>query len=227
MSGYQELVDELIAIGVLETPAIIDAFRVIDRRDFVRGAEQADAYLDTALPIGSGQTISQPYTVAFMLELLQPRAGDNILDIGSGSGWQTALLAHIVSEGGTRPCLPREASKRRCGVTAIEIIPELCEWGRQNVAKHGFIEHGIVEMHCRSGLEGYPEWAPFDKIIAAAAGETVPEAWLAQTNVGGRVVAPVGSSILQLIKRSETAWERHEHPGFAFVPLVSDYDRRR
>lgn len=170
MDQHDHLVAELIAQGVLHTPRIIDAFRAIDRRDFVRPELAAEAYANIPLPIGQRQTISQPYTVAFMLELLQPQPGDTILEIGSGSGWQTALLAHIVGEAGH--------------VTALEIIPELCEWGRQNVATYGYIDQGIVEMHCQSGLPGYLDSAPYDHIIAAAAGEMVPPAWQAQVNVG-------------------------------------------
>ncbi|HLD25910.1 MAG TPA: methyltransferase domain-containing protein [Candidatus Andersenbacteria bacterium] len=204
------LVDELIAEGVLHTPAIIAAFRAIDRRDFVRPEIEDEAYSNIALPIGEGQTISQPLTVAIMLELLQPQAGNNILDIGSGSGWQTSLLAHIVGISGR--------------VTALELVPSLCEWGRENVSHYNFIAKGIVEMRCMSGLGGYPPRAPFDKIIAAAAGEHVPDAWLTQTKIGGLIVAPIGSSVLQLLKTSEDSptgeWERHEYPGFVFVPLL-------
>lgn len=208
MQSHRQLVQFLQRRGVLQTPAIIAAFSAIDRRDFVPPDLIGEAYSDIPLPLGLGQTISQPYTVAYMLELLQPHVGENILDIGSGSGWQTALLAHIVGDHGH--------------VTALEIISELCERGRQNVAKYNFLEKGIVEMHCMSGLRGYPSRAPFDKIIAAAAGETVPEAWLAQTNIGGQIVLPIGSSVLQLIKKSDSEWERHDHPGFVFVPLVSE-----
>jgi len=207
MSAQNHLVDELSAEGVLLSPAIIDAFRAIDRRDFVSEGMEAEAYLNIPLPIGEGQTISQPYTVAFMLELLQPHTGENILDIGSGSGWSTALLAHIVGESGH--------------VTAVEIIPSLCEMGKDNVGKYSFLAKGIAEMHCLSGLEGYSKRAPFDKIIAAAAGETVPHAWLDQTKVGGRIVMPIDSRILRLVKKSETKWERYDYAGFAFVPLVS------
>jgi protein-L-isoaspartate(D-aspartate) O-methyltransferase len=91
------------------------------------------------------------------------------------------------------------------------------------VAKYDFTQ-GRVDTYCMSGLNGYRERAPFDRIIAAASGEQVPEAWLTQLKVGGRIVAPVGSSILQLIKTGESSpageWERHDHPGFVFVPLV-------
>lgn len=206
----------------------------IDRRDFVRDELLDEAYADGPLPIGRGQTISQPSTVAFMLELLQPQAGHNVLDIGSGSGWQTSLLAYLVSQKAKPADLAGESPKLGGAghVTALEIIPDLCEWGRQNVAKYNYIKKGIVEMHCQDGRGGYPARAPFDRIIAAAAlqgeprsaeraaGEEVPEAWLAQTKIGGRIVTPIGWSVWLLIKKSETDFERREYPGFAFVPLV-------
>lgn len=207
MSGTRDdLVQHLLDGGVLKTPAMVAAFRAIDRRDFVIPALTEAAYADTALPIGLGQTISQPYTVAYMLELLQPQAGHTVLDIGFGSGWQTALLAHIVGSAGH--------------VTAIEIVPELCEMGRRNVSRYGFINSGVVEMHCRSGLPGYAERAPYDRIIVAAAGERIPPAWLEQAAAGGRIVAPVGTDIVLLKRKGTVDWEREDHPGFVFVPLV-------
>jgi protein-L-isoaspartate(D-aspartate) O-methyltransferase len=206
MESHKELTQDLQRQGVLRTPAIVQAFEAIDRRDFVTPEMAEAAYVDAALPLGLGQTISQPYTVAYMLELLQPHAGHKILDIGSGSGWSTALLAHIVGPSGK--------------VIALEIIPELCDMGQRHVTTYNFIEKGIVEMHCQSGLEGYPPDAPYDRIIAAAAGDRVPQAWLEQTKVGGRIVTPIGSSIMLLKKQSEEGWEREDHPGFVFVPLV-------
>lgn len=203
---HDTFVDSLVDSGVLSTPEIIKAFRAIDRADFVPEELHGEAYANIPLPIGAGQTISQPYTVAYMLELLQPQRGENILEIGFGSGWQTALLAHIVGESGH--------------VTAVEIIPELCAQGNDNIAKYGFRERGVVEMHCTNGTDAYVAHSPFDKIIAAASGKEVPDAWRIQTKVGGRIVAPFGSSILQMIKKSDGTWEQHEHPGFAFVPLV-------
>ena len=198
----------------MKTPSIIDAFEKVDRKDFVPEELKAKAYLNTPLPIGYGQTISQPLTVAFMLELLQPKVGDKILEVGSGSGWQTALLAHIVSVGGK--------------IFAAELIPELMDFGRKNVAKYSFIKNKIVEFHSFNAIKGMPEEAPFDRIISAASGHDLPTAWKEQLKVGGRIVAPVKDAIHLIVKKGpsvgeagETEFEESIYPGFAFVPLIS------
>ena len=205
-SSMDSLAKELIADGVLKSPNIIDAFRKVNRRDFVRAEERELADANIPLPIGCGQTISQPYTVAFMLELLQAKKGDRILDIGAGSGWQTALLAEIVGGKGK--------------VFAVELIPELFEFGKKNVAKYGFIKTGVVEFYCQNAIGGLSEKAPFDKIIAAASGENVPTEWKKQLKIGGRMVLPVGDSLRLIIKKSESNFEERIYPGFVFVPLV-------
>jgi len=201
------LIKELMEEGILKTPSIIDAFEKVDRKDFVLEELKDKAYLNTPLPIGYGQTISQPLTVAFMLELLQPEKGNKILEIGSGSGWQTALLAHVVSVGGK--------------IFAAELIPELMDFGRKNVAKYGFIKNKTVEFHSLNATKGMPEEAPFDRIISAASGMELPIAWKEQLKVGGRIVAPVKDAIHLLVKKSETEFEESIYPGFAFVPLIS------
>src|SRR3989338_629070 len=201
------LIKELMEEGILKTPSIIDAFEKVDRKDFVLEELKDKAYLNTPLPIGYGQTISQPLTVAFMLELLQPEKGNKILEIGSGSGWQTALLAHVVSVGGK--------------IFAAELIPELMAFGRKNVAKYGFIKNKTVEFHSLNATKGMPEEAPFDRIISAASGMELPAAWKEQLKVGGRIVAPVKDAIHLLVKKSETEFEESIYPGFAFVPLIS------
>ena len=201
------LIKELMEEGILKTPSIIEAFEKVDRKDFVPEELKDKSYLNAPLPIGYGQTISQPLTVAFMLELLQPQAGDKILEVGSGSGWQTALLAHIAGESGK--------------VFAVELIPELEEFGRKNVAKYNFYKRKIAEFHSFNAAKGMPENAPFDRIISAASGGEIPPAWKEQLAIGGRLVAPVRGSVVLLTRKSETEFKAEEYPGFAFVPLIS------
>ena len=210
-----ELIDYLIKEGWLKTPSIIKAFQQIKRQDFLLEDLKDLAELNEALPIGKNQTISQPLVVAFMLEELQPNKGEKILDVGSGSGWTTALLAEIVGSQGK--------------IIALETIPELVEFGKQNVAKYIFIKKGIVNLIYADGSKGYIGRAPFDKILASAAVQgKIPQAWREQLKTGGRIVAPVGSSIWLLIKKSEgdeavassSLFQETEYPGFAFVPLV-------
>jgi len=219
------LIDSLIEEGWLKTPRIIEAFKKIKRVDFLPENMKDLAELNEALPIGYGQTISQPLVVAFMLEQLKPKEGDKILDIGSGSGWTSALLAEIIGSKGK--------------VIAIDIIPELVEFGKNNVAKYNFLapyrtkgsgagiekglpagRQGIVEFICTDGSKGYKKEAPYDKILASASAQSLPQAWKEQLKIGGRIVTPIGSSIWLFTKKSETDFEEIEYPGFAFVPLI-------
>lgn len=207
------LVDSLINSGYLVTPSIIEAFKKIDRINFVSEEAKSIAYLNEALPIGEGQTISQPAVVAFMLELLQPQAGDKVLDIGAGSGWTTALLACIVTR--------EEASQSEKGkVTALEVIPELVDFGKENVKKYNYIEKGVVDFVCADGRKGFQEEAPFDRILVSASAEDkCPEELKKQLRKGGRIVIPLGGSIWLLQKQEEGKFKEWEFPGFAFVPL--------
>ena len=201
------LIDSLIEEGWLKTPKIIEAFEKVKREDFLPGEMKDLAEINEALPIGYGQTISQPLVVAFMLEQLQPRPGDKILDVGSGSGWTSALLAEIVGSKGK--------------VIAIEVIPELMEFGKNNVAKYNFIEKGTVEFICADGSKGYEKEAPYDGILVSASVQTeVPQAWKNQIKIGGKIVTPLGSSIWRFTKKNATKSEDVEYPGFVFVPLI-------
>ena len=198
--------DFLVREGWLKTPRIIEAFKKIKRADFLpKDIEGLEDY-NEALPIGHGQTISQPLVVAFMLEKLDPKPGEKILDVGSGSGWTTALLAEIVGPKGK--------------VIALEIVPELKEFGEKNAAKYGFIENKITQFVLADGSKGYQKEAPFDKILASAASINLPSAWKEQLKVGGKIVAPVGSSIWVFTKQGPDDFKQEEYPGFAFVPLV-------
>ena len=214
------LIDSLIEQGWLKTPRIIEAFRKIKRVDFLPKDMKDLAEVNGALSIGYGQTISQPLVVAFMLELLQPKPGDKILDIGSGSGWTSALLAHIVSGGELNEKLKMKNEKLSGKIIAIDIVPELVEFGRKNIAKYNFLEKGIAEFICINGSKGYKKEAPFDKILCSAEAREVPQAWKDQLKVGGRIVTPIGSSIWLFVKKSSQQFQEKEYPGFVFVPLV-------
>jgi len=227
------LIDDLIEGGWLKDDRIISAFTKIKRVDFMTPGMEDLAQLNEALPIGYGQTISQPLVVAFMIELLEPKEGEKILDVGSGSGWTTALLAELVGEMGK--------------VVAVELIPELKTFGESNVGKYDFIKRGIAQFICGDGSKGCEKQAPFDKILASASirsvkneipnqgkedksssspfagareGKEIPPEWKDQLKIGGRIVTPIDSSIWLFIKKSETEFEKTEYPGFVFVPFV-------
>lgn len=224
------LVKELVERGRLKTPEIIKAFEKIDRADFM-DVEKDLAYIDNAFPIGYGQTISQPTTVAIMFELLQPKAGDDtlpapsagvsssarqgkgifrngskVLDIGSGSGWTTALLAEIVGPKGK--------------VYSIEIIKELYEFGKANLKKYHFVN---VTFFNQDGSKGLPEHAPFDKILASASVNEIPLPLKDQLKIGGILVLPVRDSIFKVTKKAPQKFETEELPFFAFVPMRGKY----
>jgi len=202
-----DLVERLIKDGWLKSPKIIDAFKDVKRVDFLPEDLKDSAELNTALPISYGQTISQPLVVAFMIEQLNPKEGDKVLDIGSGSGWTTALLSHIVGLKGK--------------VIAIELVPELKEFGEKNVSKYNFVDKGIAEFICADGSKGYKKEQPYNNILASASAQRLPMVWKEELKVGGRIVTPIGSSIWVFIKKSKDDFEELEYPGFAFVPLIS------
>lgn len=200
---HDELIDAFVAGGVLQTPALIDAFRATDRAKFVRPEYIDDAYIDEPLPIGFGATISQPYTVAYMLELLAPKPGERILDVGSGSGWTTGLLAHVVGEKG--------------GVVGVEIVPELVLWSKANLRE--FEDRRIAILEALPGVYGVPQYAPYDRILVSAEAESVPDDLVKQLKEGGVMLIPVRGKLLRVIKGKDGALTEENHGDFAFVPL--------
>ena len=186
---------------------VLAAIKFIDRKNFVLPELAAVAYGNYSLPIGFGQTISQPFTVAFMLQLLQVKAGDKVFEIGAGSGWQTALLAFLVGPKGK--------------VFAVEKIPQLARMAQTNAEKYKFISQGVVRIIKGDGSKGLKRYAPFDKIIAAASAQVLPAVWKKQLKIGGRLVAPIQHSLVAIQRVSRKIYQTTQYPGFMFVPLVT------
>lgn len=197
-----ELVKSMQNSGVLKTPRIIKAFEKIDRKYFVPKGFEEDIYVDAPLPIGEGQTISQPSTVAFMLELLEPQEGDSILDIGSGSAWTTALLCEIVGETGK--------------VIGMDRVDKLVEIGQKNLSQFGFNHCHIEKAGEKLGRPG----EQFDKILVSASAPEIPVELFEQLKIGATLVIPVRNSIFKFQKLSDTKVRKEEYAGFVFVPLI-------
>lgn len=202
MENTHQLVKHLIRTDILHATSIISAFKTIDRKDFVGSNNLAEVYEDHPLSIGYDATISQPSTVAFMLEKLGAVPGDVVLDVGSGSGWTTALLASIVGEHGR--------------VYGVEIVPELVQFGKDNLRKYGF-NHATIEQATQE--LGLPSKAPFDRILVSAGTSEAPKELLHQLKVGGTLIIPIGRAIWEIKKVSENQSDITKYPGFVFVPL--------
>ncbi len=202
-TGAKQLIDKLIADGVLTTPNVIDAFSSIDRKDFVLPENEYEAYFDYPIPIGYEQTISQPFTVAFMLNLLQPKNGDKVLDVGSGSGWTTALLGSMVGNTGS--------------VYGVERFPELVTFGKSNIAKYPKLHTEILKSKDNLGL---PDIAPFNKILVSASSDELPKELIEQLHIGGTMIIPIRNAIWKITHISKTKNDIEKFEGFAFVPLI-------
>lgn len=182
--------------------AVSAAFEAVPRTGFLPEKERGSAAYDGPLPIGHGQTNSQPRTVEAMLRLLEVRAGDRVLDVGSGSGWTTALLAHLTGPTGS--------------VVGVELEPDLAAWGAENLAATGF---GWATIHQpRPGELGDPAGAPYDRVLVSADGGELPESLVGQLADGGRMVLPV-AGVLLLVVRDGQQIRTSRHGHYRFVPL--------
>jgi len=199
-----QLVKTLEEKGITDTN-VLEAIRKIPRHLFLDSAFENFAYQDKAFPIRAGQTISQPYTVAFQTELLQVKKGDKILEIGTGSGYQTAVLCVIGAE-----------------VYSIERQSELFKKTTIFLPKIGIRPKKII---FGDGYKGFPEEAPFDSILVTAGAEIIPKDLMAQLKIGGRLVIPIGEKdqiMTLLIRKNEKQFEKHEFGTFRFVPLLEN-----
>ncbi|HTG67500.1 MAG TPA: protein-L-isoaspartate(D-aspartate) O-methyltransferase [Flavobacterium sp.] len=205
---HQGLRNQLVSVlqlkGITDL-AVLDAIKKIPRHLFLNSSFEAYAYQDKAFPIGAGQTISQPYTVAFQTQLLQVKKDHKVLEIGTGSGYQTAVLCLMGAK-----VYSVERQNELFKKTSV-LLPKL----------------GIRPKHLTfgDGYKGLPTYGPFDSIIVTAGAPYIPQPLMAQLKIGGRLVIPVGDDIqimTLLIRKNETQFEKHELGEFRFVPLLED-----
>lgn len=198
----RKLLESLRKKGIRDEK-VLAALDAVPRHLFLDSAFADLAYEDKALPIDCDQTISQPYTVAFQTQLLDVQKRDRVLEIGTGSGYQAAVLAVL----GAR-------------VFTLERQERLYQLTRQRLADMGFAN---IRCYFRDGSKGLPEFAPYDRILVTAGAEEVPKALMAQLRVGGTMVIPIGhkvQSMKRFLKKSETAWESEDLGEFRFVPFM-------
>lgn len=199
-----QLVKQLEEKGITDKK-VLEAIKKIPRHLFLNSSFEDFAYLDKAFPIGAGQTISQPYTVAFQSQLLEVKKDDKILEIGTGSGYQTAVLCLLGAK-----VYSVERQNELFKTTSL-LLPKL----------------GIRPKHLSfgDGYKGLPNHAPFDSIIVTAGAPIIPKPLMAQLKIGGKLVIPVGDKdqiMTMLIRKNETQFEKHEFGDFKFVPLLEN-----
>lgn len=205
----QSMVDHQLRARDIIDPVVLAAFNRVPRHRFVPPAFEQLAYSDQPLPIGYGQTISQPYIVALMTQLAKPKRHGRALDVGVGSGYQTAVLAELCDE-----------------VYGIEIVAPLAEAASRRLAELGYKN---VEVRAGDGYRGWPEHAPFDAIIAAAAADHVPQPLIDQLAPGGRLVLPLGHGWQELIvieKQDDGSVRRFDYGPVAFVPMTGEAEHK-
>jgi protein-L-isoaspartate(D-aspartate) O-methyltransferase len=205
----ERMVQRQIAARGIDDERLLEAMRAVPRHELVPEEYRHLAYADHPLPIGRDQTISQPYIVAYMTDKLALDGSEKVLEIGTGSGYQAAVLALLALE-----------------VYTIEIVPELAARASADLRRLG---HDNVQVHAGDGYRGWPEKAPFDAIIITAAPPRVPEPLVEQLAVGGRMILPVGESFqeLVLITRDEEGVRRDRLIPVRFVPMTGEVRERR
>lgn len=182
---------------------VLKAISKVPREKFVPGHQKANAYTDQPLPIGHHQTISQPYIVALMCQLLKLSGNEKVLDIGTGSGYQAAVLSHLAEQ-----------------IISIEVIPDLAQSARETLKN---LDYDNIKVIVADGRRGAPKYSPFDGIISAAASEEVPSAWKEQLKTGGRIILPIKNGPFQKLVRltkQKTGFKKETFGGVVFVPLI-------
>ncbi len=210
---WRRTVENLVREGLIKSDAVRRAFLKYPRYLFVEKRYRAYAHVDEPLPIPAGQTVSAPHMVAIMLELAGLERGMNVLEVGTGSGWNAALVTELV----------------KTDVYTIERIPELVEFARRNLEGAGVKS---VHVILGDGSKGFPPKAPYDRILVTAGAPEVPRPLVEQLKPGGKLIIPVGSyhlwqELLEVIKRPDGSVEVKNRGGVAFVPLIGEYGWRQ
>lgn len=207
-----ELVRRLQEIGYIKTDKVKKAMGAVPREEFLPASNRPYAYVDQPLPIGEGQTISAPHMVAMICEMLSLKQGMKILEIGTGFGYNAAVVAEILGSTGH--------------VYSIERIPSLAEIAKDNLKRTGYEDKVTVILG--DGTKGYKEEAPFDRIYGTASAPSVPEPLKSQLKVGGRLLIPVGErtyfqDLICILRKSEDEYDKRAIGGVAFVPMIGDH----
>ena len=204
------LVDDLKMRGYVTSKAVEDAMRRVPREEFLPAELREEAYLDSPLPIGEGQTISAPHMVAIMAENLDLKTGQKILEVGTGSGYHAAVCAEVIAPDGH--------------IYSIERITSLASFAEDNLKRTGYAK--LVTVILGDGSKGFPDHAPYDRIFVAAGAPDIPSPLTAQLAQGGKLLVPVGTRWYQdLIKvtRKGAKLEKENLGGCVFVPLLGEY----
>ena len=202
----KNLIYTLVESGIIRSQEIVEAFLKISRKEFLPEESKHESGVNKVIAIGFGQTNSEPRVVANMLELLDVKPGQKILDVGSGSGWTTALLSYLVGKNGH--------------VIALELIKELKEFGEKNTEKFVFVSSGRAEFYNVDGYAGLEKFSPYDRILVSAEVKSVPDALLWQLKENGKMVIPVNRSLMYIEKKGMNDFVKQEYSDYRFVPLV-------
>ncbi|AVA25097.1 MULTISPECIES: protein-L-isoaspartate(D-aspartate) O-methyltransferase [unclassified Rhizobium] len=208
MHGRLHMVEKQIAGRGIRDPALLNAMRLIPRENFVEKGFEMFAYNDCPLPIGKGQTISQPYMVALMIEAAEVKSSDTVLEIGAGLGYATAILSRMAAH-----------------VFAVERHASLAAGATERLQRLGYDN---IDLRCGDGSKGWPKAAPFDAILVSAAAPEVPQALKEQLTVGGRLVIPVGpeesrQTLLKIVRKGPDNFTTQNLGAVIFVPLISEH----
>lgn len=204
------MVNTQIEARGIKAPAVLEAMRTVPRHEFLPLRLRHEAYADYPLPIGHGQTISQPYIVAFMTDAIRPQPGEKILEVGAGSGYQAAILAQMGAE-----------------VYTVEIVEPLADLARANLERLGY---NNAHVRHADGFRGWPEHAPFDAIVVTCAPDKIPPDLIAQLREGGRMIIPVGGGMEQqllLLRKNGDRIEKQSVLPVRFVPMTGEAEKAR